>query len=152
VPYAPGSLKAVAYNQGHPVAEDELRTAGKAARIVLSADRSTVSFGDHGDDVVTVTATAVDDAGVRVPDASDEVQFTVSGPARVVATDNGAIVDHESFLLPHHHLYAGRAIAVLRATGSSGAIHVDASASGLAGGDAQFKAVFRRPVGFVRAF
>jgi beta-galactosidase len=152
VPYAPGSLKAVAYNQGHPVAEDELRTAGKAARIVLSADRSTVSFGDHGDDVVTVTATAVDDAGVRVPDASDEVQFTVSGPARVVATDNGGIVDHESFLLPHHHLYAGRAIAVLRATGSSGAIHVDASASGLAGGDAQFKAVFRRPVGFVRAF
>ena len=134
VPYAPGSLKAAAYNQGRLAAEDELRTAGKAARIVLSAERATVSAGSQ--DAVAVVATAVDDAGVPVPAADNEVQFTVSGPAEILATDNGSNTDHESFLLPHHRLYGGRAIAIVRATASSGSIQIHASAAGLAGGDA----------------
>ena len=150
VPNAPGSLKAVAYNQGSQVAEDVLRTAGTAARIVLFSERTTLSPG--GDDVVTIVATAVDAAGVPVPDESADVQFTVSGPAEIVATDNGSNTDHESFLLPHHHLYGGRTIAILRATASSGSIRVHASAAGLADGDALLTAVPSAPSGFVRAF
>jgi beta-galactosidase len=150
VPYAPGSLKAEAFNHGVQVAEDELRTAGKAARIVLSADRAAISPANGG--VVTVSATAVDEADVRVPDESSEVEFTVSGPAEVVATDNGSILDHESFLLPKHRLYAGRAIAILRATGSSGAIRIHAEAPGLAGGDIQLAAIPPKPPSFVRSF
>jgi beta-galactosidase len=149
VPYAAGSLKAVAYNQGIEVAEDELRTAGKAARIVLAADRANISAGN---DVVTISATAVDEAGVRVPDAANEVQFTISGPGEIVATDNGNILDHESFLQPHHPLYEGRGIVVVRATHSSGAIHVDAAASGLAGGSAKLTAIPAPSAGFVRSF
>ena len=148
-PYAPGSLKAVGYNQGIPVAEDELRTAGKAARIVLSSDRTTVSLGD---DVVTISATAVDENGVRVPDVSEEVQFTVSGPGEIVATDSGSVSDHESFLLPQHRLFGGRSIAVVRAIASSGAIHVHASAPGLVGGDAQLTAISAASAGFIRSF
>jgi beta-galactosidase len=150
VPYAPGSLKAVAYNQGSQVAEDELHTAGKAARIVLSPERTTISPG--GDDVVTVVATAVDASGVPVPDESADVQFSVSGPALIVAADNGSITDHESFLLPHHHLHGGRAIAVLRATASSGSIRVHASAAGLVDGDVRLSAVPSTTSSFVRAF
>jgi beta-galactosidase len=150
VPYAPGSLKAVGYNQGSQAAEEELRTAGNAARIVLSAERATVS--SSGEDAVTIVATAVDEAGVPVPDAANDVQFTVSGPALIAGTDNGSITDHESFLLPHHHLHGGRAIAVVRATASSGAIRVHASAAGLADGEAQLKAVAGTASGLVRAF
>ena len=150
VPYALGSLKAVGYNQGSQAAEEELRTAGKAARIVLSAERATVSPG--GDEALTIVATAVDEAGVLVPDAANEVQFTVSGPALILATDNGSIMDHESFLLPHHHLHVGRAIAVLRATASSGSIRVHASAAGLAEGEAQLTAIPSGPAGVIRAF
>ena len=150
VPYAPGSLRAVAYIQGKQVAEDELRTAGKPARIVLSPDRSTLS--PAADDVLTIVATAVDDAGVRVPDASAEIQFSVSGPAQIIATDNGSNTDHESFVLPQHHLYAGRLIVLVRATASVGAIHLHASADGLANADAQLTAVPPPPPAFVRAF
>jgi beta-galactosidase len=150
VPFAPGSLKAVAYNHGKPVAEDELRTAGKPARIVLSPERATIS--PDRKDVVTLTATMVDDAGVPVPDASQDVEFTVSGPARIVATDNGNNADHESFLLPHHHLYGGRAIAIVSATASSGAIQVHASAAGVTGGKALLAAVPSASSGFERAF
>jgi beta-galactosidase len=150
VPYAPGSLKAVAYNQGIQVAEDELRTAGKAARIMLSPDRTTIS--PDGNDVVTLVATAVDEAGVPVPDASDSVEFTVSGPARIVATDNGGNTDHEPFPLAQHHLFGGRMIVILQATASSGSIHVHASAAGLADGDARLTAVPGSPSVVVRSF
>ena len=150
VPYAPGSLKAVAYNQGIQVAEDELRTAGKAARILLTPERTTIS--PDGNDVVTIAATAVDAAGVPVPDATDSVEFTVSGPARIVATDNGSNTDHEPFLLAQHHLFGGRMIAILQATASSSSIRVHASAAGLADGDVQLTAVPSKPSDFVRAF
>jgi hypothetical protein len=49
-------------------------------------------------------------------------------------------------LLSHHRLYAGRAIAILRATASSKSIRVHASAAGLADGDAgspRFPAILR---------
>jgi len=148
--YAPGSLKAVGYNQGSQVAEDELRSAGKAARIVLSPERATVSSG--GEDAVTIVATAVDEAGVPVPDAANEVQFTVAGPAQILATDNGSNTDHESFVAPRRHLYDGRAIAILRATASSGSIRVNASAAGLADGETQLTAIPGRSWAVVRAF
>ena len=150
VPFAPGSLKAVAYNRGKQVAEDELRTAGKEARIVLTTERDTIA--PDSNDVVTIVATAVDEAGVMVPDATDSVEFTVSGPARIIATDNGGNTDHESFLLPSHHLNGGRMIAILQATASSGNIRVNASAAGLADGDLRLTAVPGHPAGFARSF
>jgi len=149
VPFAPGSLRAVAYNQGKPVAQDELRTAGKVARILLTPERTKLSLGD---DVVTIAATAVDAAGVQVPDASAELQFTVSGPARIVATDNGSNTDHESFLLPQHRLYGGRLVVLVRATAASGSIHVHASATGLADGDARLTAIPAATQGIFRSF
>jgi beta-galactosidase len=132
------------------VAEDELRTAGKAARIVLSAERATVSAGSQ--DAVVIVATAADDAGLPVPAADNEVQFTVSGPAEILATDNGDTAGHESFLLPRRRLFGGRAIAILRATASSGSIQVHASAAGLVGGDARLTAVAGNPSHLARAF
>ena len=149
VPFAPGSLRAVAYNQGKPVAQDELRTAGKVARILLTPEQTKLSLGD---DVVTIAATAVDAAGVPVPDASAELQFTVSGPARIVATDNGSNTDHESFLLPQHRLYGGRLVVLVRATAAAGSIRVHASATGLADGDTRLTAIPAATQGIFRSF
>jgi len=150
VPFAPGSLKAVAYRQGKQVAQDELRTAGKPSRIELVADRTTLA--PNFNDVVVITATAVDDAGIRIPDATEEVQFTIDGPAQLVATDNGSSTDHEPFLLPQHRLYAGRTTLILRATAASGRIRVNASAAGLSSGEALLIAVPTPPISSVRAF
>jgi beta-galactosidase len=43
VAFAPGTLRAVARNAGQQVATDELRTAGKAAKIFLTTDKKTLS-------------------------------------------------------------------------------------------------------------
>jgi beta-galactosidase len=154
VPYAPGTLKAVAYRQDHAAVEDELRTAGRAARIMLSTERSTLSLDRN--DVLMVVAKLVDEAGVPVPEsdpaASAEMVFTVSGPAEIVATDNGSSTDHDSFQLPRHHLYGGRAVVFLRATASTGDIRVQATAAGLAKGEAKLTPVPASSGDSVRAF
>jgi beta-galactosidase len=149
VPFAPGILKAVAYRQGKPVANDELHTAGKATRIVLTPERTRLSAGD---DVVTITATAVDSLGIRVPNATQEVHFSISGPGSIVATDNGSNTDHEPFLLPQHRLDAGRVIVLVRATKSIGSIRVHATAAGLADGDTRITLGPQKPFGPARAF
>jgi beta-galactosidase len=136
VPYAPGSIKAVAYQKSKPVAEDELRTAGKVARIVLRPERAALAGRE---DVVAVDAIAVDAAGVQVPDAAEEVDFTVTGPGRILATDNGNVTSHESFLLPRRQLYGGRAVVWVQATALSGGVGIYAGSPGIAGGKTTLK-------------
>jgi beta-galactosidase len=150
VPYEPGSLKAVAYLQGRQASLDELRTAGRAVRIVLAPDRTRTS-PDHND-AITIVATAVDEAGVPVPDASADVQFSVAGPGEIVATDSGSNTDHERFLLSRRRLYEGRMIAIVRATGSSGEIRIRASAPGMLEGATSIQAVPSTPPEFSRYF
>ena len=65
MPYQPGSLKAVAYQGGKPIAVDEVRTAGAPARVKLIADRSTIQA--DGDDLSFVTVRIEDKDGNLVP-------------------------------------------------------------------------------------
>jgi beta-galactosidase len=133
VPFAPGTLKAVSYNRGKAVASDELRTAAKAQRVVLTAERKTVA--ESPQDVVTVTAKIVDESGTVVADASNLVQFLVDGPGAVVAVDNGSNVDHDSFAATQRKAFEGYAIAIVRATAASGEIRLRATADGLMPGE-----------------
>ncbi len=59
------------------------------------------------------------------------VHFSVSGPAAVIAVDNGNMRDIEPFQATERKLYMGKALALLRATGTSGQITVTASADGV---------------------
>lgn len=150
VPYAPGSLKAVGYNQNKQVAADELRTADEATHIVLAPDRSTIS--SDANDLVSVEATAVDANGVRVPDAAEEVRFSLLGPGKIVATDNGSITDHESFQLPQRLLSGGRVVVLVRATSASGTIRISASSKGMATGSTTLQAIPASAQDFGRSF
>ena len=129
VPFAAGSLRAVAYNGGVQAAKDELHTAGKAERIVLATERSTLS--DSREDVVYVTASVVDSAGTLAPEASNLIHFEVAGPAEIAAVDNGSNVDHDSFAASERRAFEGRAVAILRATAASGTVQLKASADSL---------------------
>ncbi len=132
VAYAPGELKAVGRNGGKEAATDILQTAGKPAKIMLVADRdkATPTF----DDVVFVRAVVTDDKGVRVPVQDAAVKFTVDGPGKVVATDNGKLDNHVPYPNPERTTKDGRVLALVRATDASGKITVTASANGLQAG------------------
>lgn len=129
VQFAPGSLKAVAKNKGRQVATYEVRTASAPAKIVLTADRKslTATF----DDVVHVTATVVDANGVLIATASDQITFKVSGPGVVAAVDSGNNASHEPFQSTERNAYQGRCLALLKAVAGHGRITLTATAPGL---------------------
>jgi len=131
VPFEPGTLKAVATSGGKAVASEELKTAGKPARIAFTADSPSRPLTPDWNDVRYVTATLVDAAGTPIPDSKTEVKFAASGPASIIAVDSGNMANHEPFQGTQRQLYDGSAVAILRATGTAGQIKVTASADGV---------------------
>lgn len=129
VPYAPGVLKAVASNQGKVVATHELRTAGPAAKILLTNDRPKLSA--TWDDISYLTATIVDANGVPVPEANQVVTFTAAGPGAIVAVDSGDNASHEPFQASERRAFQGRVFALVKASAPAGRIVVTATAPGL---------------------
>ena len=137
ISFAPGKLKAVARNDGKMVATDELRTAGKPVKIVLTTDDGKLAPG--WDAVARVSATVVDKNGVTVPDANDLVSFKISGPGMIAAVDNGGNASHEPFQAGERRALQGRCVVFIKATAPSGKITLTASAPGLTAGSANIK-------------
>ncbi|SPE40263.1 Glycoside hydrolase family 2, sugar binding [Candidatus Sulfopaludibacter sp. SbA3] len=128
VPFEPGTLRAVARNQGKTAAISEMKTAGKPARIQLSADR--IKLANNFDDIATITATVLDDKGVEVPSAGQLIHFRITGPGVIAAVDSAGNSSHESFQAPERSAFQGHCIAILRGT-SIGRILFSASGEGL---------------------
>ena len=131
VPFEPGTLKAIAKSHGKVVATKELKTAGKPARLVFTADSAAKPLTPDWNDVRYVTATLVDDAGTRIPDSTTVIHFSSTGPASIIAVDNGNLMDHDPYQATQRKVFDGNAVAILRATGTSGKITVTASADGV---------------------
>lgn len=132
VNYEPGTLQAVGRNDGNVVTTNELHTAGKPAKIVLSAKPQELAPGwDH---VTEIRARITDASGIEIPRASDLISFHVSGPGNIVAVDNGDNASHELFQASQRHAYEGECVAFIKATADSGKIAITASAAGLAAG------------------
>ena len=139
VAYTPGTLKAVARNNGHVVATDELRTAGAPAKIVLTANRD--QLPSDWNEVAFVRATVVDAHGVLVPSATNLITFKVSGPGVIAAVDNADNASHEPFPAGERHAFQGRCVAFVKASAPSGKIVLTASAPGLKSGSITIKAL-----------
>ncbi len=130
VKYKPGELRAVAYKNGQPWAESVQRTAGPAAALKLVPESATLRA--DGKDLAFVTLRVEDAAGNLVPRAKLPVKFSVTGPARILATDNGDATDHVVFPSPERKTFNGLALAIVRAeSGASGEIVVTAESEGL---------------------
>src|SRR5205823_763186 len=85
------------------------------------------------DDLIYVTATVVDENGIIVPSAADAVTFSLTGPGRIIAVDNGDNASTESFRGNQRRAFQGRCVAMVKASADSGTIEIAASAEGLAG-------------------
>jgi beta-galactosidase len=123
VPYAPGKLEAIGRNKGKQVAVYELHAAGNPAKVVLT------SSAQSG--IVMVLATIVDKDGVPVPNSDALLSFHIQGPGAILATDNADNASHESYQSPERHAYQGRAIAIVKPTGS---VEITTTAPGLEAG------------------
>lgn len=134
VPYAPGKLKAVGVHGGREVAESVLRTAGEATSIRLTPDRGVMRA--DGQDLSFVTVEAVDAAGQVQPNAAQAVRVAIAGPGSIAAVGNGDGTSAESYRGERMVLFHGRALVVVRAGRTGGAIRLSATAEGLKAGEA----------------
>ena len=138
VKYEPGTLKVVAYKNGQQWAEEDVKTTGQAAKLTMNADR-TLLKGD-GRDLSYITVSIADKDGLTVPRSSNLVEFEVSGPADIVATDNGDATSLASFQSPQRKAFNGLALAIIRTrSGQTGDIVVKAKSVGLAAAEVTLK-------------
>lgn len=110
--YEPGTLKAVAYKNGEKWAEETVETTGKPARIQATPEKNVLKA--DGSDLSFIRVTIVDAKGRMVPYANNHLKFSVSGPAEIIATDNGDATDLTSFQSLERKAYNGMALVILR--------------------------------------
>ena len=130
VPYSPGQLKAVGLQNGKEVESKILKTAGKAAKIVLKADRNKIKA--DGQDLSYVTLEIVDEFGTVLPNTDFKIQFSVTGSGTIIGTDNANIKDTNSYASSTRMTWKGKALAIIKNNHTKGDILLSASADGLA--------------------
>ncbi len=128
LPYAPGTLEAVALRGGREVARAVHVTAGPAVALRLTPTR-TAMLGD-GEDVVPVTIDAVDARGRHVPTENRMTRFTVDG-GTIIGVGNGDPNCHESEKAPQRSLFNGLAQMLVQAGEGRGRVTITAAAEGL---------------------
>ena len=77
IPFEPGVLKAVAYQNGKEVAENILKTAGEPNRIILESNDTSIKA--DGKDFVSVNILVKDSEGNIVPHAENEITISING-------------------------------------------------------------------------
>jgi beta-galactosidase len=138
VPYEPGILKAVGTKDGQVSQTFELSTTGKPAAVRLTADRTLIDTG--WEDLSHVTVEIVDQQGLVVPDAGNEVVFEVEAPGRLLGLDNGKPDSHESYKADRRKVFSGMALALIQSKGKPGEIRLHASSESLAGASISIRA------------
>lgn len=130
VPFEPGVLTAIGKDeQNEIIAEAKVVTAGKAARIQLTADRDVLHA--DGKDVSFVTVDVVDSEGHIVPTADNLVMFSLSGTGELIGVDNGNAASIERYKAKERQAFNGKALAIVQSSKQSGTILLKASALGL---------------------
>ncbi|MFI2856589.1 beta-galactosidase GalA [Paenibacillus sp. JSM ZJ436] len=129
VPYEAGRLTACGWQQGKLVKETVMRTASEPLRLDLSTSRAELSANDE--DVCIVQVAVKDQAGVFVPDADQEVSFTLEGPGIILGTGNGNPLSHEQDKAPQRRLYHGLCQVLVQVKGAAGIIKLKAQSPGL---------------------
>ncbi|HTK37019.1 MAG TPA: beta-galactosidase GalB [Pyrinomonadaceae bacterium] len=130
VVYEPGELRVVAYKNGKKWAEDVVRTTGKAEKLSLLPDRKEIKA--DGFDLSYITVSVEDANGSMVPRSHNSIRFDISGPAEIVAVDNGDATDHTSFQSRSRKAFNGLCLVIVRSLkNKSGRITVRAVSDGL---------------------
>ena len=144
--YEPGTVKAVAYKDGKVWAEDEVHTVGKPYRVEAAAERGSGPVNGFGGDknqavpritddgLIFIDVRVADKQGDIVPDADNLLEFKVSGPAEIVASDAGDPTSHSAFGSHEIKAFHGLATVILRPMeGETGTVVLSVKSRGLKG-------------------
>jgi beta-galactosidase len=137
VPYEPGELKAVAYENDREIAVKLLKTSGVPAGIRLIADRNPIKADRN--DLSYVTIEIIDEFGQVVTDASNQVKITLTGNGELAGSGNACPYDMKSIGKNQFNTFHGKAMAIIRPYAEPGTITLKAVSGGLKEGTVKVK-------------
>jgi len=129
LPFEPGTLKAVGRSDGNAVLEQTIKTAGKPAKLLVTADRKSIQA--DGRDLSFVTVDILDAEGNLVPGTDNLVHFDIEGNGFIAGVDNGSQTSHESFKTSYREAFNGKCLAVIQSSGKPGKIILKVKSEGL---------------------
>lgn len=130
LPYAPGVLRVAGIENGSEAEAQTLRTAGKPARIRLTADRKKLDC--EGQHLAFITAEVTDKNGNVVPNAENLLHFSIKGEGSLIATGSADLKDEVPYNVCDRKSWKGRAMAVVKNGRREGKIVLKVSSPGLA--------------------
>jgi len=125
IPFKAGKLEVTGLKDGKEAAKYSIQTSGRSYSIVATPDKSRLSSEKE---LVHINIQIVDQNGVPVILADDEVTCTVTGPARLLGLESANNSDMTNYRDNSHREFNGRMLAYLQSTGSSGEVNVTFSA------------------------
>lgn len=129
MPWQPGTLKAVGYNNGMKVSEETLTTAGKPAHIIATVDSTALS--PNGEDLAYIDYTVVDKYGNVCQDPI-KLDFAVKGPVTIAGVANANMLSNEPWQgISYRTTFQGRCQLILRSGYKTGKVTVTAKGKGL---------------------
>ena len=129
LPYAPGVLRVAGIENGAETETQTLQTAGKPAKIRLTADRTT--WDCEGQHLAFITAEVTDKNGNVVPNAENLLHFSIKGEGNLIATGSADLKDEVPYNVCDRKSWKGRAIAVVKNTRQEGKAVLKVSSPGL---------------------
>ncbi|AZK49101.1 glycoside hydrolase family 2 TIM barrel-domain containing protein [Paenibacillus lentus] len=140
VPYAPGELKAIAYDEAGQIIATDIRCSFRdAKKIKLNADKDQLIA--NGTDLIFVEITLEDEDGNAVENANNRVQVKVMGAGRLLGLDNGDSTDYDPYKGRSRRLFSGKLMAIIGSTLEPGALHIKVTSRGLESAEAQFESL-----------
>lgn len=139
VPFEPGILKAVAYNNGKEAAQHILKTVGKPEKILLESDILNIKANKKN--ITSIKILVTDKEGNIVPYADNEIKINVKGAGNNIGIGNGDSKNIEPYKLNQHKVYQGKARMYIQSNGEKGPIKIEAKSKGLKTGFLEINAL-----------
>jgi len=131
VPYTPGIIEAVGFNDSLEVCRHTIKTAGAPKRLAASIDAEMLSC--DGRDIAHIEVQIKDAENLVCPNAENRINVSIEGPAQIIGIDNGRPDCMDSFKGNSMEAMAGLLLIIIRSTREAGEIKIRLSADKLEG-------------------
>jgi beta-galactosidase/beta-glucuronidase len=129
VPFEKGTLKAVAKNDGQPVADYELRTTGAPVNIKALCDNNQLKADKK--DITHIFVALSDADGNTVYSADNEITCEISGPVRLLGMEDSNPSNIEDYRDNRQHAYHGKLLIYVQSMDKSGTAVIKLTSPGL---------------------
>ena len=133
LPYIPGSVTVRGYINNREACSYTVKTPGPAVKLGFDGKETTLEAKEGYMKLFTVRAMDRDDTPVLRENT--KVTFNITGPAEIVAVDNGDLCSGEPYCNNSMSMYLGCVSVVIRLTGEKGRVLLWAYADGMDAGN-----------------